>query len=181
MSRLSVPAVADTPEASRPILAQVERQLGMVPNLYRLIANSPKALAAYAAFNGALAKALDLKTRERIALAVAEVDGCDYCLAAHSYLAANLAKLPLEEIERARQGRASEPKADAAVAFAAKVTRERGHVGDADVAAVRVAGFGDAEIVEIVALVAENVFTNFLNSVAQTEIDFPAVRPARAA
>jgi uncharacterized peroxidase-related enzyme len=175
MSRLFIPALAEAPEDSRPILAAVDRQLGVVPNLFRLVANSPKALAAFAAFNGGLAKTLDLKTRERIALAVAEIDECGYCLSAHTYLAANLAKLPAEEIAHARRGGAGDPKVDAAVAFAAKVTRERGHVGDADIEAVRTVGYSDAEIVEIVAVVAENLFTNFLNNVADTDIDFPVV------
>jgi uncharacterized peroxidase-related enzyme len=150
--------------------------LGVVPNLFRLIGTSPAALSAFAGFQGALAKTLDVKTRERIALAVAQVNGCDYCLSAHSYLALNLAKLSPEEIALNRKGASGDARADAAVAFAAKVARERGHVGDGAVAAVRAAGFSDAQIVEIVALVAENSFTNYLNEVVKTDIDFPVVR-----
>jgi uncharacterized peroxidase-related enzyme len=181
MSRLAVPAVAAAPDASKPILDAVQRQLGVVPNLFRVIAASPAALQGYTANSSALSKALDVKTRERIALAVAQVNGCDYCLSAHTYLGANLAKLAPEEIALNRQGGSSDRKADAAVRFAVKVANDRGHVGDADLEAVRGAGFGDGEIVEIVALVAENVFTNFLNEVAKTEIDFPIVRAAEAA
>lgn len=181
MSRLAIPSVDAAPEASKPILEAVNKQLGSVPNLFRLIANSPVALAAYAGFNGALAKSLDVKTRERIALAVAQVNGCDYCLSAHSYLGLNLAKISPEEIALNRQGASSDPKAHLAVAFAAKVARERGHVSEADLAEVRMAGFTDAQIVEIVALVAENSFTNYLNEVAKTDIDFPEVRATQAA
>ncbi|MBP5855841.1 peroxidase-related enzyme [Marivibrio halodurans] len=177
MSRLSIPTHDAAPEASKPILDAVKQQLGTVPNLFRVIANSPVALGAYAGFQGALGKALDLKTRERIALAVAQGNGCAYCLSAHSYLARNLAKLTAEEVALNRRGASGDAKADAAVAFAAKVARERGHVDAADVAAVRAAGFTDGQIVEIVALVAENSFTNFLNEVAGTEIDFPLVEP----
>lgn len=181
MSRLAIPSVDTAPEASKPILEAVNKQLGSVPNLFRLIANSPIALGAYAGFNAALAKSLDVKTRERIALAVAQVNGCDYCLSAHSYLGLNLAKISPEEIALNRQGASSDPKAHAAVAFAAKVARERGHVSEADLSDVRAAGFTDAQIVEIVALVAENSFTNYLNEVAKTDIDFPEVRAAQAA
>ena len=180
MPRLSTPTRDEAPAASQPLLDAVKRQLGVIPNLYRVVANSPAALAALTGLGGALGKTLDVRRRERIAIAVAEVNGCDYCLSAHSYLALNLAKLPAEEVELARQGASHDAKADAAVGFAAKVARARGHVRDADLAAVRAAGYSDAEIVEIVALVAENVFTNFVNSVADTEIDFPVVR-ARAA
>jgi uncharacterized peroxidase-related enzyme len=181
MSRLSIPSFDAAPDASKPILDAVHKQLGVVPNLFRLIANSPAALAAFAGFQGALGKTLDVKTRERIALAVAQVNGCDYCLSAHTYLGLNLAKISAEEIALNRKGGSGDAKAHAAVSFAAKVARERGHVGDADVAAVREAGFTDAQIVEIVGLVAENTFTNYLNNVAGTEIDFPVVRAAEAA
>ena len=181
MSRLVIPSCNDAPTASQPILDAVQAQLGVVPNLFRLIAQSPAALGGYAAFSGALSKTLDLKTRERIALAVAQVNGCDYCLSAHSYLAANLAKLSPAEIALNRQGASGDPKADAAVSFAANVTSKRGHVGDTDIADVRRAGFTDGQIVEIIALVAENCFTNFLNEAAQTDIDFPLVLAAEAA
>jgi uncharacterized peroxidase-related enzyme len=181
MSRIAIPAREDAPAASQPILDAVARQLGVVPNLYRLVANSPAALTAMTGLSGALSKALDVRTRERIALAVAQVNGCDYCLSAHTYLGLNLAKISAEEIALNRQGRSADPKAGAAVGFAAKVAERRGRVSDADLAAVRAAGFSDAQIVEIVGLVVENVFTNFINNVAQTDIDFPIVHAAEAA
>lgn len=180
MSRIPVPARNAVPAGSTPLLDTVEKQLGVVPNLFRLFGLSPNALAGFLAQSGALAKTLDVKTRERIALAVAQVNGCDYCLSAHSYLAANLAKLDEAEIARNRRGGSGDPKANAAVAFAAKVARDRGQVGDSDIDAVRAAGYTDAQLVEIVAVVAENVFTNFLNIVAGTEIDFPVVTAAAA-
>lgn len=181
MSRLAIPARDDVPEAAKPILDAVHKQLGVVPNMFRLIAQSPAALQGFVANNGALGKALDVKTRERIALAVAQVNGCDYCLSAHSYLGLNLAKISPEEIALNRKGQSGDAKADAAVRFAAKVVRERGHVTGADVAAVRDAGFSDTQIVEILAVTAENIFTNLLNIVAQTDIDFPVVLASQAA
>jgi uncharacterized peroxidase-related enzyme len=181
MSRIAIPTVDNAPEASKPVLDAVHKQLGVVPNLFRLIAHSPNTLSGYAAFSGALQKTLDNKTRERIALAVAQVNGCDYCLSAHTYLATNLAKLSPEEIAKNRKGGSDDQKANAAVSFAAKVTKERGHVTEAELNEVRAAGFADGQIVEIIALVAENCFTNFLNEVAKTDIDFPVVLASEAA
>jgi uncharacterized peroxidase-related enzyme len=181
MSRIAIPTRDTAPAAAQPILDAVSRQLGVVPNLYRLTALSPATLTGLTGLGAALTKTLDVKTRERIALAVAEINGCDYCLSAHSYIGLNLAKIAPDEIALNRQGRSGDPKADAAVRFAAKVADTRGHVGDADLEAVRAAGFTDAEVVEIVGVVVENFFTNFLNNVAETDIDFPVVRVAKAA
>lgn len=181
MSRIAIPTRESAPSASQPLLDAVEKQLGVVPNLFRLVALSPAALQGFLGLNGALGKALDVKTRERIALAVAQINGCDYCLSAHSYLGLNLAKIDGAEIALNRKGTSSDAKANAAVAFAVKVTQARGKVSDADLQAVKAAGFTDAQIVEIVAVVAENVFTNFINIVAQTEIDFPVVRASEIA
>jgi uncharacterized peroxidase-related enzyme len=181
MSRLSIPALDAGPEASKSTLDAVHKQLGIVPNLFRLIGSSPAALTAFVRFQGALSKTLDVKTRERIALAVAQVNGCDYCLSAHTYLGLNLAKISPEEIALNRKGASGDAKANAAVHFAAKVAKERGHVSDTDIKSVRDGGFTDAQVVEIIALVAENSFTNYLNEVAKTEIDFPVVHAAEAA
>ena len=177
MSRLSIPAsIADAPAASQPHLDAVKKQLGAAPNLFRLVATSPAALEGYLGMMGALAKgALPAATRERIALAVAQVNGCDYCLSAHTYLGKAAAGLDDVEMTANRHGASNDLKADAAVRFAAKVARERGQVDAADLAAVRAAGYDDAQIVEIVQHVALNVWTNYINIVADTEIDFPVV------
>jgi uncharacterized peroxidase-related enzyme len=182
MSRLPIPAsIEASPAASQPLLQAVKKQLGVVPNLFRLVGNSPAALEGYLGLNGALAKgALEAPTRERIALAVAEVNGCDYCLSAHSYLGKNLAKLSDAEIAANRNGGSTDPKADAAVRFAVRLINARGHVSDADLQAVKQAGYSDAQVIEIVLHVALNTLTNYVNEVAKTEIDFPAVT-ARAA
>lgn len=182
MSRIQLPASIDAaPAKSQPLLEGVRKLLGSVPNLFRITSNSPAALEGYLGLNGALAKgSLNPQTRERIALAVAEINGCDYCLSAHTYLGKNLAKLDDAEIAANRNGGSSDPLADVAVRFAVRLVRERGHVSDADVAAVRNAGYSEAEIVEIVAHVALNTLTNYLNEALDTPIDFPAVS-ARAA
>ncbi len=175
MSRIPVPSLDAVPAESKPLLDAVQKQLGIVPNSFRVLGLSPVVLQSFLGQNAALGKTLDLKTRERIAIAVAQVNGCDYCLSAHSYLAANMAKLDAAEIAHNRQGGSGDPKANAAVAFAVAITENRGHVSDGDFAAVRDAGFSDRQIVEIVAIVAENVFTNLLNTVTGIEIDFPVV------
>ena len=182
MSRLPVPAsIEASPAASQPLLQGVKKQLGLVPNLFRLVGNSPAALEGYLGLSGALAKgALEAPTRERIALAVAEINGCDYCLSAHSYLGKNLAKLSDAEIALNRAGGSSDQKAEAAVGFAVRLVNARGHVTDADVRAVKDAGYTDAQVIEIVLHVALNTLTNYVNEVASTEIDFPVVS-ARAA
>ncbi len=183
MSRLAIPAtVADAPAASQPLLEAVHKQLGVVPNLFRLVSNSPAALEGYVGLSGALAKGnLPAQTRERIALAVAETNGCDYCLSAHTYLAKNFAKLDNAEIAANRLGHSNDPKADAAVSFAVKLVRERGHVNDDALRAVKLAGYDDAEVIEIVLHVALNTWSNYINSVAATDIDFPVVTVGKAA
>ncbi|HKH26972.1 MAG TPA: peroxidase-related enzyme [Sphingomicrobium sp.] len=183
MSRIPIPAALnDAPAASRPLLEAVKKQLGVAPNLFRLVANSPAALQGYLDLSAALGKgALPAATRERIALAVAEINGCDYCLSAHAYFGKNLAKLDDAEITANRSGASSDPKADAAVRFAAEVARERGHVSEDDVRAVKLAGYDDAQVIEIVLHVALNTWTNYINQVAKTDIDFPVVTARKAA
>jgi uncharacterized peroxidase-related enzyme len=177
MSRIQLPdSIEAAPAAAQPLLEGVRKMLGSVPNLFRIAANSPAALEGYLGLNGALAKgSLKPQTRERIALAVAQFNGCDYCLSAHTYLGKNLAKLDDAEIAANRRGASNDPQADAAVRFAVKLVRDRGQVTDADVSAVRMAGYSEAEIVEIVAHVALNTLTNYLNEAFGTPIDFPVV------
>jgi len=177
MPRLPTPAsIEASPAAAQPLLHAVEKQLGVVPKLFRGVGNSPAALEGYLGLNGALGKGeLEAATRERIALAVAEANGCDYCLSAHTYLGKNLAKLSEAEISANRNGSSSDSKAAAAVRFAVKLVKARGHVADADVQAVKKAGYNDAQVIEIVLHVALNTLTNYVNEVAKTEIDFPVV------
>ncbi|MFY8105553.1 MAG: carboxymuconolactone decarboxylase family protein [Elstera sp.] len=177
MSRLTIPATIDaTPAASQPGLNAVQKQLGSVPNLFRLVAQSPALLNAYLSFSQALSTGLlDGKTRERIALAVAQVNGCEYCLAAHTYLGTHVAKLDASEIAANRRGGSTDAKADAAVRFAVAVTEHRGRIDTASLQAVKTAGYSEAEILEIIGVVALNIFTNTLNNVAQTDVDFPVV------
>lgn len=182
MSRIPTPTSIETaPEASRPLLEAVKKQLGVVPNLFRIVATSPAALEGYVGLNGALGKgALPAATRERIALAVAEINGCGYCLAAHTYLGKNLAKLDSTEIAANRHGTSTDAKAAVAVQFAAAIVKARGAIGADAIITVRDAGYTDAEIVEIIAHVALNTLTNYVNEVLGTDIDFPVAEALAA-
>ncbi len=182
MSRIPTPESIETsPEASRPLLEAVKKQLGVVPNLFRIVATSPAALEGYLGLSGALSKGkLPAATRERIALAVAEINSCNYCLAAHTYLGENLAKLDAAEIAANRHGTSNDAKAAVAIRFATSIAKARGAVDGAEVIAVKAAGYSDAEIVEIIAHVALNTLTNYVNEVLGTEIDFPQVEALAA-
>ena len=158
------------------LLEVVKKWLGGTPNLFRVAAQSPATLEGLVGLFGALAKGkLDAKSRESVALAVSEFDACDYCLSAHSALGKG-AGLREDQIARARNADAEDLKLAAMLRFALLVTERRGHVSAADVAATRAAGASDGEILEVVANVALTTFTNYLNEVAATDIDFPVVK-----
>ncbi|HOZ64510.1 MAG TPA: carboxymuconolactone decarboxylase family protein [Burkholderiaceae bacterium] len=182
MSRISIPTVEHAIEASKPLLGAVQKQLGMVPNLMKLVGHSPAALEGYLSLNGALGKGkLSVQLRERIALAIADYNGCDYCLSAHDYLGRNVAKLSPSELIAARDGHSEDASTEAALQFALQVVQSHGQVSDGALASVRLAGFDEASVIEIVANVAVNVLTNYVNNVAQTDIDFPTVTAKLAA
>jgi len=181
MPRIHTPESIDSaPAGSQALLEAVGRQLGVVPNLHRVAANSPAALEAYVGLSNALGKgSLTAATRERIALAVAEINRCDYCLSAHTYLGKYIARLDDDEMIENRNGGSKNRTADAAVRFAAKVACNRGDVSDEDLRDVKAAGYDDAQVIEMILHVALNTWTNYLNKVAATEIDFPVVTATR--
>ena len=183
MSRLTTHATIDAaPEGSRPLLEAVKKQLGVAPNLFRVIASSPAALEGHLGLMGALGKGtLSAATHERIALAVAEANRCDYCLSAHTYLGRNVAKLDDAEMTANRNGTSNDARADAAVRFARIVVERRGHVSDDDLRAIKAAGYTEAQIIEVVQHVALNTWTNYIHGVAQTAIDFPVVAARKVA
>jgi len=181
MPRIPPVSSEEAPEASRPILEGLE-QLGRVSNFLRTVANSPAALEGYLALSGSLGKgSLSPHTGRRIALAVAELNGCDYSLSSNVYRARQTAQLGDCEITANRNGCSNDPKAQAAVRFAVAVVRERGRVGQEQLDALTAAGYDPAQIVEIVHHVALAILSNYLNAVAGTEIDFPLVRARKAA
>ncbi|MDB5582344.1 MAG: hypothetical protein JWR80_7520 [Bradyrhizobium sp.] len=176
MNRITFPATkVEAPEAAQDILANVEKTLGFVPNLHRLMSISPSVLSGWLGLMSNLSKTLDVKTRDGIALATSEANGCDYCVAAHSHVSNKFANMSAQEIALNREGKSEDPKRAAAATFAKRVIETRGRVSDEDLAAVRAAGFSDANVVEIVASTAQFLLTNFLNNVADTAVDFPAL------
>lgn len=179
MSRMTAVDRNHAEETVRRTFDAIEQKLGMVPNMMRTMAQSPRVLEGYLALSGALSRGLLPATlQEQIALAVAETNACNYCLSAHTALGRR-AGLSDDQLAASREGRAAEAKGNAALQFALAVLEHRGGVGDDDLARVRAAGFADPEIAEIIAHVALNVFTNYFNRAADTEIDFPKVAAAQ--
>jgi uncharacterized peroxidase-related enzyme len=180
MSRLSaIDPIVATGKA-KDLLTAVHSALGIVPNMTKVMVNSPAVLEGYLGLSGALSHGLlDAKTREQLALVTAQENHCDYCLSAHSAIGKMVGLTP-EQIGEARSGHGQDARATAALRFARRVLETRGEISDEDVAAVRVAGFSDGEVAEIIAHVALNVLTNYFNNAAQVEIDFPKVSFAKA-
>ena len=176
MTRLTPIDPAAATGKAKALLDGVKAKLGMTPNMMATMAQSTAVLDAYLGFVAALAGGkLDGRMRERLALAVGEANGCNYCLSAHSLLGKG-AGLSDAEIAAARDGSSADLRIAEGLRFARAVVDERGAVADADLARVRAAGYSDGEIGEIVANVALNVFTNYFNQVAATAIDFPVVK-----
>jgi uncharacterized peroxidase-related enzyme len=162
---------------AKELLDAVRGKLGLVPNMTRAMANAPAVLEGYLSLSGALGKgALSAKDRERIALAVGQANGCEYCLAAHSTIG-KMVGLTADQILDSRRGTSVESKSAAIVRFARQVLDKQGRLSDADLADARIAGLDDAAIAEVVGNVALNIFTNYFNHVAATDIDFPKAEP----
>jgi uncharacterized peroxidase-related enzyme len=162
---------------AKELLDTIKAKAGRVPNILKTMGHSPVALQAYLGLSGALAEAkLPVKVREQIALAVGEDNQCHYCVAAHAAIG-KLSGLTPEEIEGGRRAKSPDPKTDAVLKFAKKLSANRGNVTDGELAEVRKAGCSEEEILEIITAVALNLFTNYVNHVADTAIDFPQVPP----
>ncbi len=180
MSRLKQLSNADATPAATEIFGALTSKIGMVPNLYRVLANQPAALAATLKFGEELGKgSFDQKTREAIALAVAGTNNCDYCASAHTAISKSL-NVPDNEISSRLTGRSDDPKVNAILTFANAVVEKRGFVDDADIKAARDANLDDGEIVETTVNVVANILTNYVNHIAQTDIDFPVVHAQAA-
>lgn len=172
----TIPLVPDEAPATAATFAGIKKQLGIVPNLFRVIGNSPEGLAGVLGLSGALGRGvLPAPLRERIALLSAEANGCDYCRSAHAFLGAG-AGLTDADIDAALRGTAADAKDAAALALAAALLARQGRDAGAELSAAKAAGWNDAAIVEIALHVALNVLTNTMNSLAGTPIDFPVRR-----
>lgn len=175
MSRLPLVERSTAPATVRPTLDAVHGAFGVTPNMFRTVANSPAALASMWGAFGALGKGvLGARLGEQIAVAVADRNACHYCLAAHTALG-RAAGVSADDMRAAQGGRSNDPKTAAALAFALKLVEARGQLDAADVDGVRAAGYSDEEIMEIVAHVALNLFTNYVNVAFDVPVDFAPV------
>lgn len=162
------------------LLEGVQAKLGFAPNILRTMANSPAVLQGYLDFSNALSKGnLSAKFREQIALAVSEVNDCQYCLAAHSAIGRSVG-LSEEAIGDSRRAESPDPKEATVLAFTRNVVESRGWVSDEEVAKLRKVGLSQGDIVELIANISLTLFTNYFNHVAETEIDFPEVSELEA-
>ena len=180
MSRFKTISPESATGKAQELLEVVNANLGMVPNMMRAMANAPAVLDGYLNLSGSLGKGtLSAKTREQLALAIGQANQCDYCVAAHSAIG-KTAGLTAEQIRDSRLGTAVDSKVDALIRFARKVVDTRGRVTDGDIEDVHEAGFDDGAVAEVVAQVALNIFTNYFNQVAGTDLDFPKAPALRA-
>lgn len=174
MSYVNIDTTTATP-ASQEILKQIHGAFGATPNMFKAVSNSPAALKSMWASFGALgAGTLGAKLGEQIAVAVANRNRCEYCLAAHTVLGQS-AGVSAQNMSAAQIGQSADPKTQAALTFALKIVEQRAAIAQADVESVRAAGFNDGEIVEIMAHVALNLFTNYVNVAFNVPVDFPKV------
>lgn len=181
MAQVSLIDPASSAAAVKPTLDKINGAFGVVPNMFKAVANSPAALASMWGSFGALGGGkLGARLGEEIAVAVANANSCEYCLAAHTALGRK-AGASSDEMAAAQAGESSDPRTQAALTFALKVVRDRGAITDADVAALKTAGFDDEGVVEIIAHVALNLFTNYVNVALNVPVDFPAVQLKRVA
>jgi uncharacterized peroxidase-related enzyme len=178
VARLSTPALDELPAGPRQIVDKIGTQLGFVPAMFATIASNPAVLEAVTTLQGTMSRVLDARTRHSIALAVSQANGCGYCLAIHTYTSSQFGGMSSEDIDLGRAGSSVDPKRAAAARFAQQVIESRGQVADADLDAVRAAGYTDPEILAIVTVAVQALLTNFINNVNQTEIDIPAVDSA---
>jgi uncharacterized peroxidase-related enzyme len=181
MSRIPLIDRAAAGSDTRAVLDDVHAAFGVTPQMFRATANSPAALKAMWGFFGALgAGTLAPKLSEQVAVAVADRNACHYCLAAHTALGRK-AGASADEMAAAQMGESSDPRTAAALRFALQLVDSRGQVDATQVQALRDAGFDDAQVVELIAHVALNLFTNYLNIALDVPVDFPGVKLKRAA
>jgi uncharacterized peroxidase-related enzyme len=179
MSRIPALELSQATGKTKEILDAVHGMLGVTPNLFRVAAQAPSVLEGLVGLNTSTAKGnLRARVREAIALTVAEANRCDYCLSAHTVLGKG-AGLSENEMDQARDAASGDPKTTAILRFARAVVAERGRIAQGDLDTLEQAGVTKAEALEIVANVVLNIFTNYVNLVAATDIDFPVVRAAR--
>ncbi|MBK8172879.1 MAG: carboxymuconolactone decarboxylase family protein [Sandaracinaceae bacterium] len=172
-ARINATTDTTAPEATKPVLAQLKQAIGMIPNVYATMGHSPGSLVSALAWGEAIGKGtLSKREIEQLNLHVSELNGCAYCVSAHSALGGRVGLKP-EEVIAARDGVGSTERENALLAFARRVVRTGGARAGTDLARLREAGVSDAEVIDVLAVVALNAFRNSVSIVSETEIDFP--------
>jgi uncharacterized peroxidase-related enzyme len=158
------------------LLAQVQKSLGLTPTMTKVMANSPALLQGYLALSGAVAAgSLKPAVRERLAIATAQLNGCEYCLSAHTYIGANIAKVDADELESARRAESTDAHVAALLKLSNVIAENAGDVDEVDIKTAREAGATEEEIGEVVANLALNILTNYFNVLAHVDNDWPVV------
>ncbi|PPD20472.1 MAG: peroxidase [Methylomonas sp.] len=168
-----IQAITQPEGKAKQLLDGVKQAMGATPNIFTTFANSAAALEAYLGINNALANGvLEPTLREQLAVTIAGYNGCNYCASAHVFLGGK-AGIERDELIANSKGKSADAKTQAAIDFARALLEKRGKISNEDLSAVRAAGFSDEEVIEILAHVAMNTFTNYFNETALTAIDFP--------
>ncbi|WP_022883724.1 carboxymuconolactone decarboxylase family protein [Glaciibacter superstes] len=173
MSRLTAPQ--DVSDGTQSVLDGIRKQFGFAPGMFDTLAANPAVLEIVMGLQKSIGRLLDAKTRHTIALAVSQSNGCGYCQELHTYVSSELGGMSSDDIELARRGSSIDPRRAAVARFVQRVVETRGQVDDADIAAVRGAGYSDAEILATVTVAVVFLLTNYLNNVNQTVVDIPTV------
>ena len=172
MDRIKLLSNEEASASAKEVLDGITASGARVLNIFKAMANSTSALKTFFAINKALEeKTLDDATAERIAIQLANINGCEYCFAAHTYSGSKI--LSEEELVLAREGKSKDAKAQAALDFAGLIMKKAGKVSDDEFNAAKSARLSDSELYDIITIVALNFFTNMVNNVAQTKVDFP--------
>lgn len=172
MERIKLLTEENASEQSKEILLDIKGKTGKIINIFKVMANSSAVLNTYLGITKALKKStISQDIQERIALRLSAINGCEYCNAAHSFLAAKV--LTEDEIKKARQGKSGVTKAQHALDFAEAIMKKAGKVNDEEFEKAKQAGFTDGELLEIASIVSLNFFTNCVNNISQTKVDFP--------
>lgn len=175
MARINTVTYETASAEQKALFDAIQSQLGVVPNFLKVFANSPAALKAFLGLHGiANDGSLDLRTRERIALALAQQNSCEYCLSAHTAIGRK-AGLDSAEIEANRAGASQDAKAAVAFRFARALVEHQGEITTAELLEMRNAGYSESDIVEVITHVGMNLLTNILGKAGRVDIDFPKV------
>jgi uncharacterized peroxidase-related enzyme len=173
MKTFTVPTLASVTPANQAIFEQLQKGLGMVPNLYATLAWSEHALGSYLALQNAKSS-LKAKEREVINLVVSQVNECAYCLAAHTVLAGMAGFTPEQIIEIRKGGASFDPRLDALARLVKSAAERRGHAAPELVDAFFAAGYTEANLVDTVVVIGDKIITNYLHALTQVPVDFPA-------